>query len=110
MKAVKSNELSVLDRFGLVNDYNALFKSGTISVADFLDVFRAFATEMEYAVWVSLDTGLSQISQMINNSENEKLKENFNQLVIEILLPIAQKVGKYPVNGEGLFFFKGKDI
>lgn len=103
LKGLKANEFNVLDRWGLVDDYNALFKAGNINIAELIDFVRSFENEKEYSIWVGLDRVLNQISQLINYSENEDLKEKYNQLVIGLLSPIAQKLGRRPVEGEGLF-------
>lgn len=102
LPAIKSKSLPSLDRFGMAIDYLALFKSGEIGVSQFLEFFKAFCQEDEYIVWGAIDQGLSTICNIINHSEDLKLKESFNQFVISVLQPVSNSLKHVPVENEGI--------
>lgn len=51
LKAIKSNELDVKDRFGLASDLLALTECGRIPAFQFLAFFAQLTNEDEYIIW-----------------------------------------------------------
>jgi hypothetical protein len=62
LKAIKSNEMDVKDRFGLASDLLALAESGRILVSQFLAFFAELTNEDEYIVWKVVIEGKSFVS------------------------------------------------
>lgn len=115
LPAIQSKKLLCLDRFGIANDYFALFKSGQLNVSDFLEFFKGFSNENEYIVLGALDQCLSTIENIINHSEDLLLKNAFNKFVISVLEPVLNNLGQEPKENEGTiykckFLFKFLDL
>jgi hypothetical protein len=51
---MEGGKLSVLDRLALENDMYAFFRSGIVSVDDYLNLVERFGKESAYAVWADI--------------------------------------------------------
>ncbi len=96
--AVVKNELSVIDRLGLVRDVFDLAYSGHLSVVDALEFVDAYKNETSYAVWSEIASGVARIDALVGNESFAPLFEKYAR---ELFAPMVKKVGWKKKDGEG---------
>lgn len=92
LRAIKSNELSVEDRYGLSNDLLALTESGRIPASQFLGFFAELTNEDEYTVWQVINGGVSKIGMLLDRNQPD-LKPKFDKFVCQVLEPVSKRLG-----------------
>lgn len=95
---IKTKELSVIDRFGVIRDLFALAKSGHLSTALYLEFLQAYKLEDSYIIWAEILSGMSEIYDLL--SGHSKLQANLAQYYRQILKPVAESVGWQPDHKE----------
>ncbi len=98
VEVVVKNELSVIDRLGLVRDVFDLAYSGHISAVDALEFVTAYKNETSYAVWSEIASGVASIDALIGDESFAPLFEKYAR---ELFAPMVKKVGWKKKDGEG---------
>ena len=62
--AMENGKLTVLDRLALENDMYAFFKSGIVSVEDYLGLVEGFGKEGSYAVWADILANILEVDAL----------------------------------------------
>jgi aminopeptidase N len=93
--------LSVLDRFGVVSDVNALVRSGNLSSDQILVLGKSLQDETNYAVWNGLVGAF--VNLMIIASPDEKLRSSLEAFALNWLQPIFAYIGWEPKSNETHF-------
>ncbi|MEM9713218.1 MAG: M1 family metallopeptidase [Actinomycetota bacterium] len=92
-----SEQLSTVERFGLVDDTWSAVLSGRATAAEFLDVVRAFAFEHDLPVWRALGTGLRGIGRLVGPDDHDRYRAEVGELV----RPALDICGLEVAEGEG---------
>ncbi len=96
--AVVKNELSVIDRLGLLRDVFDLAYAGHLSAVDALEFVSAYKNETNYAVWSEIASGIAMIDSLISN---ETFLPLFEKYARELFAPMVKKVGWKKKDDEG---------
>jgi puromycin-sensitive aminopeptidase len=89
-------ELSVIERYNLVDDaWNAVV-AGRLAAAGYLDFVDAFQGERDVAVWQSIVAGLSGVTRIVDGPAYAALQQRIAALV----RPIVAELGWKRVDGE----------
>lgn len=112
LKAIQTNEMPLMDRFGIANDLFALFKGEKLMANEFLEFLKGIAyVETEYIVWGAVDQGIGTIMNFLNQIDDNSIKTMFNKLISSLLQPISNRLGKFPAKNEGnKIFFNFNDF
>ncbi len=94
---ILNNELSVRDRLGIIRDMFALAEGGYINTKDALEFSLVYRNETEYIVWSEIVSGISKITNIINN---ESFVEKYHKYTLSLFSPLAKKVGRNHISGE----------
>jgi puromycin-sensitive aminopeptidase len=92
---IKEN-LSVIERFNLVNDTWASVRSGLTPAAEYLDMIRLFADEDDINVWSIITGSIHVLHSLLKDDERKALQ----QIIRDLYSPIANKLGWHPGSGE----------
>lgn len=103
LAAIASQELPVLDRFGVASDLFALVESGHLSAARFLQFVEVCGRETEFVVWSAIGDGLGALANVLNHHSDPKLRQRFDAFVCKVLAPVGDRYGWEPKSDEGLF-------
>ncbi|MEO1062756.1 MAG: M1 family metallopeptidase [Actinomycetota bacterium] len=76
-----AEQMSTVERFGLVDDTWSSVLSGHATAADFLAVVRAFAFEHDLPVWRALGTGLRGIGRLVAADDRDRFRAEVRELV-----------------------------
>lgn len=96
-RAIRSRELSTLDRLGIENDLYALVRSGDVLATRYLELAEHYQNETEYAVWAELAGGLSSICAFLRN---EGYAEQVDEFMRDAFTSIGRRLGWNLVSGE----------
>lgn len=96
-KQVKSKNLSVFDRYGLLSDAYALWRSEWISLEDYLEFLGAYKEEDNYHIWSEAVGSLGAIADFY---VDDSCINKFENWAHDFLLPITEKVGWVPQENE----------
>mmetsp|Transcript_408 Transcript_408/g.590 ORF Transcript_408/g.590 Transcript_408/m.590 type:complete len:894 (-) Transcript_408:195-2876(-) len=91
---------SPVDRLAIQNDLMSLVKAGVdanTSSKEYFELLKAYKNETEYIVWESILANLSKLSVL---AKAAGFVDAFSKYMIEILTPIATKLGWEPKEGE----------
>jgi puromycin-sensitive aminopeptidase len=92
---IKEN-LSVIERFNLVNDTWASVRSGLTPAAEYLDMIRVFSEEDDINVWSIITGSIHMLHSLLKGDERKALQ----QIIRDLYSPIANKLGWHPTSGE----------
>ena len=84
--------LSVIERFNLVNDSWCALRAGFIPAADYLQMIKLFKNETDYSVWQII---LSSLSALRHFTKDESRK-HFKQFVYDLCKSKATELGWQP--------------
>ncbi len=96
-EAIMKDELSVIDRLGLLRDIFDLAYAGHLSAVDALEFVASYKNETNYAVWSELASGVARIDSLIGN---ESFAPLFEKYAWELFAPMVKKVGWKKKEGE----------
>jgi puromycin-sensitive aminopeptidase len=89
-------DLTVIDRYNLVDDaWNAVI-TGRLAAADFLGFVEAFQEDRDLAVWQAIAVGLRGLSRLIDGPAYSALQQRIAVLV----RPVVAELGWAPTDGE----------
>ncbi|HUQ85469.1 MAG TPA: M1 family metallopeptidase [Candidatus Limnocylindrales bacterium] len=90
LKAIEGNELSTIDRFGIIRDLMVLSEAGQISTVQALTAYASYKGEESYIVWSEIASQLASLSNLLSE---EKVYNCFEKYALNILKDIGKKVG-----------------
>jgi puromycin-sensitive aminopeptidase len=90
IEEVYSKRLSAEDRLGIIRDIHGAMLNCDISMKEVFQVLEAYRDETEYIVWTEI-LGLLMHLQFVYHGE--VWMQQFNQYVIEYLMPVCSYVG-----------------
>lgn len=94
---IKNNQLTAIDRLGVIRDAFALAESGQLPTIQALQLAESYKHETEYTVWVEIISGLIQIRSLIYF---EGYRKEFDAFALSILDPLVKKIGWTQKKGE----------
>ena len=90
-------ELTVLDRYNLVDDAWSEVVAGRLSAADFLGFVEGFTDERELAVWQAIAIGLRGLDRLVEGDAQHAL----HRRVAALVQPALAELGWEPARDEG---------
>jgi puromycin-sensitive aminopeptidase len=90
--------LSVIERFNLINDAWASVRAGLTSSPEYLELVRAFSEEDDINVWLIISGSLQALHQLLSGES----RTAFKRIVRELLGPQATKLGWDPKANESV--------
>lgn len=90
--AKKGGALTLNDRIGLVQDAFVLAKSGYSKTSSALNLASKLKNEEEYLVWKEISTGLSDISD-VWWEQDEQTRDAISKLTRDTFAPLVEKLG-----------------
>ncbi len=97
LEAMEGGKLSVLDRLALENDMYAFFRSGIVSVDDYLNLVERFGKESAYAVWADILANLLEIDALWAGDPDQGA---FRKWAIALIRPAFLRSGWEPAANE----------
>lgn len=88
---VRSKELSVVDRLGIVRDLFAMSSAGLVPSSAFLEFLIAYEDEDSYVVWAEILSGMKDIYNLLD--QEPQIQKKLAQYYRKILMPVVTKVG-----------------
>ena len=89
-------DLTVIDRYNLVDDaWNAVI-TGRLAAADFLGFVEAFQDDRDLAVWQAIAVGLRGLGRLVDGPAYEALQ----QRIAVLARPVVAELGWAPTEGE----------
>jgi puromycin-sensitive aminopeptidase len=88
--------LSVIERFNLVNDTWAAVRSGVTSASEYLELIKFFTEEDDINVWSIITSSLQALHMLLSGEE----RSAFKKLVRDLCGPQAAKLGWTPTKSE----------
>ena len=89
--AIKKNQLSEVDRLGVIDDLFNLVQSGKRSAVEVLDMLKGFKDEESYVVWSSIGNCLSKLNLIL--ADTDFFESHFNPYKMDLMITILEKVG-----------------
>jgi puromycin-sensitive aminopeptidase len=89
-------DLSPIERYGMVDDVWAGVLAGTQSAHDFLQLAEAFAAETDLSVWQRIVGGLTSLDRIVDGDAREALRRRVRDLVG----PALARLGDEPRPGD----------
>lgn len=90
-------ELSPIERYGLVDDAWASVLADDMTAPDFLAFVEGFAGETDLAVWQRIVGALHALDRLVEGDDRDRLRARVGAL----LRPALERLGTTPVEGEG---------
>ncbi len=90
LNAIEKNELSTIDRYGVIRDILVLSEAGKTSTVQALTAYSSYKDENSYIVWSEIASQLSKLSNLLAEEKEFKLFEKF---ALSIFKKIGQEVG-----------------
>lgn len=90
LDAIKHNNISIIDKLLLIDNYNLLQRGGEVSTAELLKLITAYAEEDNESVWSSAAYGLAEARRLVEGDVSE---DNLNKLIRGLVVPKAIKLG-----------------
>ncbi len=88
--------LTVIDRYNLVDDaWNAVI-TGRLAAADFLTFVEAFGSDRDLAVWQAIAVGLRGLGRLVEGPPHAALQ----QRIADLARPVVADLGWAPTEGE----------
>lgn len=98
LPSIKTKTLSPRDRLALQNDLFALARGGLTKISDVLKAVESFENETNFTVWSDLDSNLSGLSVLYQNTD---CHDKFKSFVKKLFSPAMKSVGWDASEGEG---------
>jgi puromycin-sensitive aminopeptidase len=89
-------ELSPIERYGLVDDAWAAVLAGNLSTPEYLDLVLGFGAETDLSVWERMIGGLVGLDRLVDGPAREKLQDAIRDLA----QPALNRLGLEPRDGE----------
>jgi puromycin-sensitive aminopeptidase len=83
------NNLTVIERFNLVNDSWAAVRAGYLSAADYLETIKLFKNESDYSVWQIILSSLGALRRLTK----DQAREDFKKFVFNLCENKANELG-----------------
>ncbi|PAN35146.1 hypothetical protein PAHAL_6G184800 [Panicum hallii] len=99
VNAIKAKKLSLMDKIGIVEDSYALSVARKQTLTSLLRLLNAYRDESDYTVLSHVTSVCLSISK-ISADATPQLNRDIKQLLINLLLPAAIKLGWDPKDGE----------
>ncbi|CAO2168959.1 unnamed protein product [Urochloa humidicola] len=99
VNAIKAKKLSLMDKIGIVEDSYALSVARKQTLTSLLQLLNAYHDESDYTVLSHVTSVCLSISK-ISVDATPDLNKDIKQLLINLLLPAAIKLGWDPKDGE----------
>nr|CAB3480868.1 unnamed protein product [Digitaria exilis]CAB3482869.1 unnamed protein product [Digitaria exilis] len=99
VNAIKAKKLSLMDKIGIVEDSYALSVARKQTLTSLLRLLNAYHDESDYTVLSHVTSVCLSISK-ISVDATPDLNKDIKQLLINLLLPAAMKLGWDPKDGE----------
>ncbi|WVZ93105.1 hypothetical protein U9M48_039114 [Paspalum notatum var. saurae] len=99
VKAIKAKKLSLMDKIGIVEDSYALSVARKQTLTSLLQLLNAYDDESDYTVLSHVTSVCLSISK-VSVDATPDLNKDIKQLLINLLLPAAKKLGWDPKDGE----------
>ncbi|GAC1496900.1 MAG: hypothetical protein NVS1B13_26830 [Flavisolibacter sp.] len=90
LRAIEKNELSTIDRFGVIRDILDLAEAGKVSTVQALTAYSSYVSEESYIVWAEIASQLAKLSNLLVEEDEYKL---FEEYALSIFKKIGKKVG-----------------
>ncbi|MEY2457367.1 MAG: tricorn protease interacting factor [Acidimicrobiaceae bacterium] len=90
------DQLTPLERYGLVDDTFASVLAGTTTVTEFLELARSFADDTDVSVWQRLAGALGAIDRIVD----EPVRARYQGTVRALVSPALHRMGWTPAPGE----------
>jgi len=90
--------LSVIERFNLVNDSWASVRSGLLSVTDYLEMIKLFTSEDDINVWSIITGSIHALHSLVQN----EARTGFQAMIRDICTPMAIRLGWDPAANEAV--------
>ncbi len=92
-----TNQLTSLERYGLVDDAFSFVLAGMMPAADFLGFVRGFGDETDVSVWQRINAALHALDRIVTG----EARENFQATVRALVGPALMRMGWEPEAHEG---------
>lgn len=100
-KPVHEKTLSKIDRFGIIRDLFAMTKSGLVPTSAYLEFLKAYKDEDSYIIWAEILSGMKEIYNLF--STEKKIQSKLTKYYLDLIRPVAKKVGWQPKPNEDLY-------
>jgi puromycin-sensitive aminopeptidase len=90
--------LSVIERFNLVNDSWASVRAGLLSATDYLETIKLFSDEDDINVWAIIIGSINVLNTFLKNDE----RTAFQEFVRDLVSPMAKRLGWKPGSSESV--------
>lgn len=90
--------LSVIERFNLINDTWSCVRAGLVSATDYLDLLKVFGNETDPNVWSIILGSMAALHSLLS-SEQQKV---FAKMMRGLLAATHERLGWTPVSGEDI--------
>ncbi|MDR3616696.1 MAG: M1 family metallopeptidase [Candidatus Obscuribacterales bacterium] len=98
LTAQAQTNLSVIERFNLINDTWSSVRAGLVSATDYLELVKVFGNETDPNVWAIILGSLSALHSLLS-TEQQKV---FAKMMRELLAPTHKRLGWAPISGEDI--------
>lgn len=89
--AIRSKEMSPIDRAGVLNDSMAMVKAGHLSPESLMQLLKSYEEEDEYVVWEGLSDTFGGLDAIL--VEDETMSKHFRAFAKTAVLNLQAKVG-----------------
>jgi puromycin-sensitive aminopeptidase len=96
LAARAQDDLSPIERYGLVDDTWAAVLAGDLNTIDFLRFVEPFVDETDLSVWQRIIGILASIDRLVDGAAREGLRTKVRELV----RPTYERLGPDPIDGE----------
>jgi puromycin-sensitive aminopeptidase len=96
LTANAKDNLSVIERFNLVNDTWASVRAGLTPSSEYLEMIKLFSDEDDINVWSIISGSISTLHSILSGPERQALKA----IIRGLYAPVAAKLGWEPVAEE----------
>ncbi len=93
LAAVGNEELSAVERYGLIDDAWASVLAGTTSTGSFLNLLEAMTAESNRSVWQRIISGFGQLKRLLDGDAEERLEE----IAHDAMAPALAHLGLTPL-------------
>ncbi len=94
LKALDNNELTEIDRMGLLSDSLDVTRSGYQSVAEFLDLLKHYDDETTLPVWEIIASAIGSVKSILSiDDSNNDLRDKMNPFVQKYVSDEVARIG-----------------
>jgi puromycin-sensitive aminopeptidase len=91
-----NKNLSVIERFNLVNDSWSAVRAGLLSATEYLDMIKLFAHEDDINVWSIIIGSLHALRSILKKDE----RTAFQEFIVKLCKPMSDRLGWQPAPDE----------